>query len=294
VRLPILCGLLAVGLSACGSGSTAPPGSVAKIVVSPDSTSLPGGETVVLSAQAQSSSGHTLSGVTIFWSTNDTAIATVSQAGVVTAHANGSARIAASADNQSGYATVVVQPLTVASVTLVPTLDTIYATAPRNSATITATTRDAAGAVLTGQPLIWSATGGVVDVTNSGLVTATNTAAGRATVTATSSAPGLPSGSATIVVIGHAAKVTVSPASSSLSVGGVLLPATVQLSATITDTFGSTVAGRTVHWTSSDPSVATVNSTGLVTAVAASATSVTITAATTDGVTGTASVGVPF
>jgi uncharacterized protein YjdB len=289
-------GALAVGLAACvvacGSGSTSPSATVAQIVVSPDSTSLPAGDTVALTAQARTSAGHAVSGVTMFWSTNDALIATVSQTGVVSAHANGSARIAASADNVSGYAVVVVAPLTVASVTLAPTLDTIYASAPGNVETITATTRDAAGAILTGQPLIWSATGGVVNVAN-GVVTATNTAAGTATVTATSSAPGLPSGSATVVVIGHAHTVSVAPPSSTLSVAGILLSTTVQLSATITDTFGTNVSSsRSVTWTSSNPSVASVSAAGLVTAVSASATSVTITATTTDGVSGQASVTV--
>jgi uncharacterized protein YjdB len=283
---------LAAGLVACGSGSTSPSAPITRIVVSPDTTSIPAGNTVMLTAQAQSASGHAVSGVTMFWSTNDTLIATVSQSGLVTALANGVARIAASADNLSGYAVVIVQPLTVASVTVSPTLDTIYATAPHNAVTLTATTRDAAGAVLTGQPLIWSATGGVANVTN-GVVTATNTAAGTATVTATSSAPGLPSGSATVVVIGHAHSVSVAPATSNLSVTGVFIPTTVQLSATITDTFGANVtSSRSVTWTSSAPSVATVSKTGLVTAVQSSNTSVTITATTTDGVSGHASVTV--
>jgi trimeric autotransporter adhesin len=176
-----------------------------------------------------------------------------------------------------------------------PALDTIYASAPHNTETLTATTRDAAGAVLTGQPLIWSATGGVANVNGSGVVTAANTAAGTATVTATSTAAGLPAGSATVVVIGHTATVSVSPASTTLSTGNVLFPSTVQLSATITDTFGTNVsAHRSVQWTSSAPSVARVSSTGLVTAVSASTTSVTITATTSDGVTGTAAVSVPF
>jgi trimeric autotransporter adhesin len=292
MRVPMLPGLLAVGLVACGSGSTSPSASIARIVVSPDSTSIPGGNTVALTAQAQTSSGHAVSGVTMFWSTNDTNIATVSQSGVVTALANGSARIAASADNLSGHAVVVVQPLTVASVTLSPKLDTIYATTPGNAVTLTATTRDAAGTVLTGQPVIWSATGGVVNVAN-GVVTATNTAAGTATVTATSSAAGLPSGSATVVVIGHAHSVSVSPTSNTVSVSGVVISTTVQLSATITDTFGTNVtSSRSVTWTSSDPTAATVGRTGLVTAVKTSSSSITITATTIDGVSGHASVTV--
>ncbi|HWZ58966.1 MAG TPA: Ig-like domain-containing protein [Gemmatimonadaceae bacterium] len=292
MRAPLTLGILAVGVMGCGSGSTAPPGSVAQIIVTPDTSSIPGGATVTLTASAHSASGQTVSGVTIFWSTSDNTIAAVSQSGVVTALANGTARIAASAQNHSGFATVIVQPLTVATVTLSPTLDTIYATAPSNTVTLVATTRDAAGTVLTGQSLIWSETGGVVNVAN-GVVTATNTAAGTATVTATSPDPGLPSGSATVVVIGHAKTVTVSPANPTISVHGVLFPTTVQLSAAITDTFGTDVtAHRTVTWASSNPSVATVSATGLVTAVGTSSSSATITATTTDGIVGSTVVNV--
>jgi trimeric autotransporter adhesin len=299
MNVPMRRGLLVLGVlawgTACGSGSTGPTGNVARVVISPDSTSIPAGDSITLSAVAQSAAGKALTGVTLFWSTSDKTIATVSQSGVVTAVANGTATIAASADNASGSATVVVQPLTVASVSVSPTLDTIYATTPGNSVTITATTRDAAGTILTGQPLIWSATGGVVNVSTAGVVTATNTAAGTATVTATSTASGLPSASAKIVVIGHAHTVSVSPTSTTLSTNGILFPTTVQLSVTITDTFGTNVtAQRAVTWSSSDAAVARVSSTGLVTAVGSSSTAATITATTADGVSGSASISVPY
>jgi hypothetical protein len=288
VRAPWLSGLLAAGVMACGSGSTAPSGSIAQVIVTPDTSSIPSGDSVRLTARAQSASGQTVSGVTWFWSTSDKTIATVSQSGVVTAVANGTTRVAASAQNQSGFATVIVEPLAVASVSLAPALDTIYATTPGNAVTLRATTRDSAGTVLTGQPLIWSATGGVVDVA-AGVVTATNTAAGKATVTATSPDAGLPSGSATVVVIGHTKSVTVSPNKKNIAVNGVFFPSTVQLSVTIIDTFGTDVSvGRTVHWASSDPAVATVSATGLVTAVGTSAATATITATTPDGVMGSA------
>ncbi|MEP6763262.1 MAG: Ig-like domain-containing protein [Gemmatimonadaceae bacterium] len=76
--------------------------------------------------------------------------------------------------------------------------------------------------------------------------------------------------------------VTVSPASSTKSVGE-----TVQLTATTVDAAGNPLTGRTVTWSSSNTSAATVSNTGLVTAVAAN--TVTITA-TSEGISGTASV----
>ena len=69
--------------------------------------------------------------------------------------------------------------------------------------------------------------------------------------------------------------VTVSPATSTLTIGGV---ATVQLSKTVSP---SAATNQTVLWTTSNASVATVSNSGLVTAVAAG--SATITATTQDG-----------
>jgi uncharacterized protein YjdB len=59
--------------------------------------------------------------------------------------------------------------------------------------------------------------------------------------------------------------------------------ATLQLTATPMDAAGNALSGRVVTWRSSAPSVATVSATGLVTAVAAGATTITATAGGTIG-----------
>jgi murein DD-endopeptidase MepM/ murein hydrolase activator NlpD len=69
------------------------------------------------------------------------------------------------------------------------------------------------------------------------------------------------------------ATVEVSPASASLAIS-----ATTQLSATTRDASGNTLSGRSVTWASGNTSIATVNATGLVTAVSAGSTAVTATA----------------
>lgn len=85
--------------------------------------------------------------------------------------------------------------------------------------------------------------------------------------------------------------VTVSPAAATLSVGGQPDPTTVQLTAAVRDNAGSPIIPRSgVTWTSSDPSIATVDQNGLVTAVAQG--SVTITATTGGWRSGTSSVTV--
>ena len=77
--------------------------------------------------------------------------------------------------------------------------------------------------------------------------------------------------------------VEVSPASATF----VSLGETVQFSASARDASGSTIADKTFTWTSSAETVATVNTSGLVTAVANGSATIQ---ASTDGVSGTATI----
>ncbi len=83
----------------------------------------------------------------------------------------------------------------------------------------------------------------------------------------------------------RATTVTVSPATARLNALG----ATVQLSAQVLDQHGQAMAGANVSWASNDADVATVDSNGLVTAVANGTATIT---ATAGGAAGTATVAV--
>ena len=279
--------------AACSSSTSPKSGAVASVVISPDSLGLTIGASGTLHAVAQDGQSKAVSGATFFWSTSDSNVVKVSQSGAVTGLLAGAAQIAASADGKTGMASVIVAAALVHSVTVSPALDTIFASAPSNTVTLSATSFDAQGHELVGRPVTWSTGSSLVSVTN-GVVTATDAAAGAATVKATSSDPGSPSGSATVVVIGHVATVTLSPANNELSASGVLFADTAQLSAQLIDTFNTNVTGqRTVTWSSNNPAVATVSTTGLVTAVADVGNGkATITATTADGASGTAKVTV--
>lgn len=85
---------------------------------------------------------------------------------------------------------------------------------------------------------------------------------------------------------GPVTRVTVTPATATVTVG-----ATVTLAATGTDSAGTT-SPTTFTWASSDPKVATVSDAGVVTGVAAADAPVTITATAANGVAGTAAVTV--
>ncbi len=84
--------------------------------------------------------------------------------------------------------------------------------------------------------------------------------------------PGGPADTAFVTVIpGTVATVAVSPSTASLVVGQ-----TVQLVATPQDTSGNPLDGRVVTWSSTNPAVATVNASGLVSGVAAGAATVIV------------------
>src|SRR5439155_18728592 len=105
---------------------------------------------------------------------------------------------------------------------------------------------------------------------------------GSATITATSE--GKSSTAAITVTSVPVASVLVSPAPASIRVGQ-----TVQLTATLKDSTGSTLTGRTVMWGSGDTTVARVSPSGLVTGVAQGSATIT---ATSEGKSSTAAITV--
>ncbi|HEY9427148.1 MAG TPA: Ig-like domain-containing protein, partial [Gemmatimonadaceae bacterium] len=267
-------GKIGKGQVKVGSGS-AP---VTSVAVSPTADTLIASSTLQLTATPKDSDGTALGGRTVSWSSSNSAAATVSPSGVVSSVAPGKATITATVEGVSGQAAITVTLPPVASVTVSPASAQIDV---GKSVTLAATTLDANGKTLTGRSITWSSgKSSVATVSSSGAVT--GVAAGSAWIFATSE--GQRDSAAIVVSLPAVASVAVSPSSASLLVGD-----TKTLSATLKDASGTTLTGRTITWISSDQSVATVTSAGLVTAVAAG--SATVTAAS-EGKTGTASITV--
>ncbi len=139
--------------------------------------------------------------------------------------------------------------------------------------------------MLTGRVLAWaSGNTALATVNSSGLVTGV-AAGGPVTITATSEGQ---SGTSAVTVTPAqvpVASVTVTPNPASVAAGG-----TVQLTATTKDANGNVLTGRVITWGSSNTSLATVNTSGLVTGVAVGGPA-TVTA-TSEGQSGTAAVTV--
>jgi len=140
---------------------------------------------------------------------------------------------------------------------------------------LTASAKDANGGTVSVTPTWTSSSSEVATVTSGGLVTAV--ANGTATITGAAAGA---SGSAALTVLQTASSIVVTPGESILQTGK-----TQQLAAEVKDSGGTTLATPSLTWTSSDDALATVNQSGLVSAVRKG--EVVITAAR-DGVAGTA------
>ena len=251
---------------------------VAAVTVSPSPASVQQGATVQLTATPKDANGNPLSGRVVTWSSNNTAVARVNGSGLVTGVAAGTATITATSEGQSGTSDVTVTPAPVASVAVTPSPASVQV---GQTLQLTATPKDANGNPLSGRVITWASDNtSVATVDGNGLVTAV--AVGSATITATSE--GKSGTSAVTVTTVPVASVTVSPSPASVQLGS-----TVQLTATPKDANGNPLSGRVVTWSSNNTAVARVNSSGLVTGVAAGTATIT---ATSEGKSGTSTLTV--
>lgn len=282
--------------------------SVASVGVTIGASSIAVGQTTVVTATSKDGSGNVLQGEAVTWKSGDNGKATVSAGGIDpttqldTATVTGVATndnvtiTATSSNNVHGEVHVQVTTPPATNVTVAPASSTIYATGPGNNVQLTGTTTP------TGIPVTWSNGGSTVaNVDGNGRVNATGQAVGSATITATST-NSTASGSAQITVIGHVKTVTPKPGLLVLSLIGMN---NTTATATLLDTFGTDVsAQREVTWTSSDPQTITINNSAnpvvadpatksvTLTAVSVRSLSVTITATTDDGTSGSVTIAV--
>jgi alpha-tubulin suppressor-like RCC1 family protein len=192
----------------------------------------------------------------VAWASSNTEVATVTEGGLVIPTGYGSTVISASA-SQVGKATIVVMPAA-RVVQITPASDTIFVEDPiaaRDSVRLTAKAFDSDGKPITGVAFAW---------TSSGTTTATVNAAGSVlarslgvvTITATS---GDRVGTASVRVASAVKTVQVSSPAAT-----VLAKDTVQLTATALGWDDRPMGGRAFTWSSSNPTIATVDANGRV------------------------------
>lgn len=262
--------LASAGTVACGGGGAdkivGPPNNgggpvgpvaVGSVVLGSTTASIQRGGSVTLTASARDASGNALSGRTITWTTSDANIAVVSSTGVVTGQGPGTATITATSEGKTASAavTVTAPPVAaVASVSLsaaspVTLLVGVVDSTTLGSSTVTATTKDASGNVLTGRVVTWTSDAGTVaTVSSTGVIKAL--AVGSATITATSE--GKIAAVTVTVSKPPVAQITVTPSSASVKVG-----ASVTVSVILLDAQGHSLTGRLVGL-DYDPAIVTV------------------------------------
>lgn len=238
------------------------PVPISRISISRDTATIAAATTLQLTATALDSAGHVLSGRTINWATADTAVATVNSSGLVSGIAPGTAIIAASSEGKLATMRLTVTPAAIASIDVTPSTTTIT---EGTTTQFRATAKDAAGHVLTGRKLTWtSSDASVATIDSTGLARAIAPGATNIMVTGGN----VFGGAALIVRAVVVGSVTLSPDSAALAVQD-----TIRFTATVKDTAGK-VVNKAVTWATVDATIATVNSSGLVTAVGAGTTSI--------------------
>ena len=236
----------------------------ASIAIVPELTSLDGpGSTAPLSILLKDAAGGMLPVSNITWSSNAPGIVRVSSAGVVTGVSVGIAQITAKHGALEAYAAVEVggesQPARVVILSDADTINTIGATVD-----LAATVLDAAGNEVLSAGLSWSSLDPAAAIVGPGRVAGVSKGIAR-------------------IVARHGALadtavvwVTPAPPSAQAALLDVVpendtipsLGATLQLTATVSDAQGQPIAGKAIGWQSLDAGVASVNSEGVVTAVA--------------------------
>ncbi len=254
---------------------TPTPPTVSSIEVSPNTVTLVVGRTQGFVATAKASDGSVIGGVNFTWSSSNTAVVTINSGGVAKAESVGTATIRATGNGvTSAPATIKVNVPPVSRVTVSPS--SAQEMMVGEMTTFTATARTAGGTVRDDVSISWSSSDTtVVTISSAGVATAV--AVGTATIRA--SAEGINSSPVSVMVsetpppVPVIASVELSPSSMTLGIGG-----TFQFMAMALTSDGMAVEDVTFTWASDDTEIATVDSLGLVTAVAAGTAMITASA----------------
>jgi len=273
--------VLATSEGHSGTGTvmvTAVAAAVASVDI-PPATSIPLGDTAVLTAAPKDDHGNTLGGHPMTWSSSDSRIVAVSPTGTLTALRPGTALVTVVVAGKRATTRVSVTPPAVALVVISPPSAALQI---GGRVQLSVAARDGHDRAILGRAVTWkSSDETVAAVTGQGTVTALRS--GQATITAqieTRSASAAVTVSAVPVV-----SVAVAPAALTLAVGK-----SAQLTATLRDTRGGVLKDRDIAWASSNSAVATVSTAGVVSAAAGGTATIV---ATSDGITGSATITVP-
>jgi len=240
---------------------------VSSVTVSPASATLEINDTQQLTATVNVT--PSTADNTVTWSTSDASVATVSQTGLVTAVAQGTATITATSNldnSKTGTCAITVNapaaPIPVTAISIDAT--TTIAIGESKTLTVTYTPSDANE----GKAVSWSSSNNsIATVDANGVVT--GAAAGSVTITATSTTDPTITASCNVTVQAIAVtNVSLNKSTLNLQVGG-----NETLTATV---LPDNATNKNLTWSSSAPAIASVDQTGKVTAHAAGSATITV------------------
>ena len=268
---------------------------VSAIVIAPSTATLRTGGALQFTDTTKDATGKVLTGRTAAWSSSDTTIATVDQAGLVLAKKQGSATVSVSSGSAHTSASLTVTSAAsnaIARIVLTPNQFTVLTQGKQR---VTAQALNAAGQTVNGVTFAWTtkSAGTIASVDANGKVTGVSS--GNDSVFA--SAAGVTGGAAVTVTTGQSqvASVIVTPNTATITNGNHSdshHKPSVQLTATLFDAQGNTLVGPTVVWASQNPDIAVVSSAGVVTPGDGGSQGTATITATSEGVQGTATITV--
>ena len=242
------------------------PWAVARVIAGPAAVTIAPRDSAQLAVAFVSERGLALTGRTVVWIADDTAVAQVTPTGRVRARAYTgplarTTLVVVFSEGKADSVVVTVPPLAVASVSLTPNTLSLL---PGAFATLTAVVRSASGETLTDTPLKWKTTDTtVVQVNSAGILTGVFYVGAETRSASVIVTHGIVADTTLVEVVPlSVTQVSITPDS------GVVLPgAAFQLDASVKDAAGLFLTGRPVSWSSTDTTIARVDATGLVTAV---------------------------
>jgi trimeric autotransporter adhesin len=229
------------------------------ILVTPAPVTLRRGNVRQFTATPRNATGTAITGLNIVWQSSNSAIASVSPTGEVTAVAPGNVVIAASVNQVSGSSQVTVTEIPIGSISLSPLTKGIQV----NETFIPdVTLRDTASNAISslGRSLNWTSSNELnATVSSAGVVTGRR--AGTARITAASPDNPAINGTMDVTITDRVVKtVVITPRTGSLR-----LSLGRQLNAQLLDSLNQNVTGRVVTWTSLTPTIASVSANGTAT-----------------------------
>jgi uncharacterized protein YjdB len=209
-----------------------------------------------------------LTGRQITWSTSNPAVATVSQSGLISAAALGTATITAESEGRTASLGVQVTEVPPKSVTLDPDTVSLGTGATRQLVPTVIDSLDRLVTSLNTRSVVWaSSNSAVASVSQAGVVTGVTAGVARVNVTVDN----VRSDDVVFVVTDQVASIRLTPSLPQLMRVGN----TLQVTATALNNQNTPIPGKTFAWTSSNNSIATVSSGGLVAGVAPGSATIT-------------------